>query len=202
MYNEYGPTEASVWCIAHKMVKENSFDANIPIGKPIANAEIYLLDNKLNLAPFGSVGEIYIGGIGLTKGYINRPDLNTNLFIKNPFKPSEKIYKTGDLGKYRNDNSIAFLGRADQQIKIRGYRVELNEIEKIINTYHNTISDTFVLVEDNTLIIDKANIKNNDLDSLIQAMESIDAIEIESIISSIKALDNDQKTYLLNQFEL
>ena len=199
LYNEYGPTEASVWCIAHKMIKENSHDTSIPIGKPVANAEVYLLDEKLNLSPFGSVGEIYIGGAGLTKGYINRPDLNALAFITNPFNPSKKLYKTGDLGRYRNDNTIEFLGRADQQIKIRGYRVELNEIEKAIKSYNQSVSEAYVLVEDNSTLSDNNDIKLDDLESFT---EHIHDSEIDRIITSIKALDNDQKKYLLNQLNV
>ena len=202
LYNEYGPTEACVWCIAHKIEKKDANNTTIPIGKPVANAKIYLLDKMLNLVPFGSVGELYIGGSGLTNGYINRTDLNTKAFVNNPFNPSEKLYKTGDLGKYRKDNSIEFLGRADQQIKIRGYRVELNEIEKVIKSYSKGVSDAFVLVDDNTLAVDINNdMKPNDLESLIHLIEKMEELELDNMISSINALNNDQKEYLLNQLE-
>ena len=146
IYNEYGPTEATVWCIAHKIEAKDIKQSQIPIGKPIANAEIYLLDKQLNLVPFGTSGEIYIGGTGLTKGYINRPDHNSKSFLQNPFKPDKKLYKTGDLAKYRTDGVIEFLGRTDQQIKIRGYRVELDDIENTI-IKNSSIQASVVLVQ-------------------------------------------------------
>ena len=133
LYNEYGPTEASVWCIAHNIDALDMERNQIPIGKPVANAQVYLLDEQKNKVPFGTSGEIYIGGNGLSKGYLNRPELTSKVFIENPFNPDKKLYKTGDLGKYRDDGAIEFLGRIDQQIKIRGYRVELDAIENTIN---------------------------------------------------------------------
>lgn len=147
LYNEYGPTEATVWCIAHKVEKPQSTDV-IPLGKPVANAEIYLLDEYLNKVPFGAVGEIYVGGIGLALKYNKRPDLTDKAYIKNPFGNSEeeKFYKTGDLARYTTDGTIEFLGRSDQQIKIRGYRVELGEIEKAIEEEQD-VNDAVVLAE-------------------------------------------------------
>ncbi|MCM4165539.1 MULTISPECIES: non-ribosomal peptide synthetase [unclassified Arenibacter] len=133
LYNEYGPTEASVWCMAYKITNENLGNM-IPIGSAVANAEIYLLDPNLNLVPFGAVGEIYIGGPGLANTYLNRPDLTNMAYINNPFSDTigSKLYKTGDLGRYRKDGEMLFLGRTDQQVKIRGFRVELSEIEEVI----------------------------------------------------------------------
>lgn len=133
LYNEYGPTEASVWCIAHKIETKDLKKPQIPIGKPVANAQIYLLDDNKNKVPFGTSGEIYVGGDGLSNGYLYRPELTNKMFIENPFNQNQKLYKTGDLAKYRNDGTIDFLGRIDQQIKIRGYRVELDDIENTIN---------------------------------------------------------------------
>ena len=133
LYNEYGPTEATVWCIAHKVEKAQATGI-IPLGKAVANAQVYLLDKFLNRVPFGSIGEIYVGGEGLSGTYFKRPDLTAKAYIKNPFEYSkeEKLYKTGDLGRYRTDGSIDFLGRSDQQVKIRGHRIEIDEIEKAI----------------------------------------------------------------------
>lgn len=133
LYNEYGPTEATVWCIAHK-IGQNDPAAHVPLGRPVANSEIYLLDTTMNLVPFGATGEIHIGGAGLSRGYLNRPELTAKAFVDNPFSThsGHKLYKTGDLARYNADGDIEFLGRSDQQIKIRGYRVELEEIEKAI----------------------------------------------------------------------
>ncbi|GGW39340.1 non-ribosomal peptide synthetase [Arenibacter certesii] len=133
-YNEYGPTEASVWCMAYRIGKGKDLYNRVPIGSAVANAEIYLLDPNLNLVPFGTVGEIYVGGPGLANSYLNRPDLTEEAYINNPFSEitGSKLYKTGDLGRYRSDGEMLFLGRADQQVKIRGFRVELSEIEEVI----------------------------------------------------------------------
>ncbi len=131
LYNEYGPTEATVWCIAHKIRHSDSKDT-IPLGRPMANAQILLLDTAMNPVPLGAYGEIYIGGAGLSSGYLNRPDLTAKAFVDTPFldQTGEKLYKTGDMARYNTHGDIVFLGRSDEQVKIRGYRVELEEIEK------------------------------------------------------------------------
>ncbi|MEO0526004.1 MAG: amino acid adenylation domain-containing protein [Bacteroidota bacterium] len=146
LYNEYGPTEATVWCIAHEVKKED-LNHRIPIGKPVANAKIYLLDKNLNLVPYGAIGELYVGGEGLSKGYLNRSELNVVAYVQNPFNAFKgKLYKTGDLGRYTQKGTIEFLGRADQQIKIRGFRVELDEIKKALLEYPG-IQDVVVIAE-------------------------------------------------------
>ncbi len=166
LYNEYGPTEASVWCIAHKIVTADLHNVQIPIGKAIANAQIYLLDDNKNKVPFGTSGEIYIGGEGLSKGYLNRPELTSDVFINNPFNTDEKLYKTGDLAKYKNDGTILFLGRIDQQIKIRGYRVELDDIENTINKNE--------LVEKSVVIVKQDEGKPKRLIAYLKPNESFD----------------------------
>lgn len=134
LFNEYGPTETSVWCTAHKLELMDA-KRSIPIGRPIANTEIYILNESLQPVPIGVVGELYVGGLGVTQGYLNRLELTAERFLNHPFdKRSErKIYSTGDLASYRSDGVIDFLGRADKQVKIRGYRIELNEIRDILN---------------------------------------------------------------------
>jgi amino acid adenylation domain-containing protein len=132
LINEYGPTETVVGCSIYEVspnVKEIS--GIIPIGRPIANMQLYLLDAALNPVPIGVQGEIYIGGIGVARGYSNRPDLTAERFIPHPFseQPGARLYKTGDLAKYRVDGVIEFLGRQDNQVKVRGFRIELGEIE-------------------------------------------------------------------------
>ncbi|HET8736483.1 MAG TPA: amino acid adenylation domain-containing protein, partial [Pricia sp.] len=133
LYNEYGPTEATVWCTAHKIGKQDRRDT-VPLGRPVAKARIYLLDAARNLVPYGATGEIYVGGAGLSTGYLNRPELTVKAYFDDPFSENlgEKLYKTGDLARYNPDGELLFLGRSDQQVKIRGYRVELEEIEKAI----------------------------------------------------------------------
>jgi amino acid adenylation domain-containing protein/non-ribosomal peptide synthase protein (TIGR01720 family) len=140
IYNEYGPTEATVGCI----VKEIDSDNAPYIGTPIPNTEAYLLDNSHNLVPYGSIGEICIGGLGLARGYLNREELTKEKFIDNPYKPGERLYRTGDLGRWREDGNLEYLGRIDDQVKIRGYRIELGEIEQAIST-HKTSGQAVVI---------------------------------------------------------
>lgn len=148
LYNEYGPTEASVWCIAHRIQEK---DANgVPIGKPIPNTQAYILNRRLQPVPVGVPGELYIAGSGLAKGYLNRPELNAERFIPHPFSdlPQEKMYKTGDLARFAPDGTIEFLGRADHQIKIRGHRVEPDEIAAILKG-HQLVEEAIVIVRQN-----------------------------------------------------
>ncbi|WP_149302847.1 non-ribosomal peptide synthetase [Pareuzebyella sediminis] len=147
LFNEYGPTEATVWCTAYE-VKSGAVSGAVPIGKPVAGNMLYLLDKNRTLVPYGSTGEIYIGGAGLAKGYWNRPDLTQELFVANPFDDTvgEKLYKTGDVARYDLEGNIEFLGRVDEQVKIRGYRIELDEIEKAIIKDHE-VSEAVVLVD-------------------------------------------------------
>ncbi|MFN8596431.1 MAG: amino acid adenylation domain-containing protein [Anaerolineae bacterium] len=134
-FNAYGPTEATVAVSWYRVVDQN--EAIIPIGKPIANTQHYVLDKHLRPVPIGVPGELHVGGVDLARGYLNRPELTAEKFIANPFKSEiqnqkSKIYKTGDLVRYRADGNIEFLGRIDQQVKIRGFRVELGEIESLV----------------------------------------------------------------------
>ncbi len=141
--NEYGPTEASIGSVAC-----NQMDAKNPliIGKPIANTQIYILDEHNILMPIGATGELCISGIGLAKGYVNKKDLTQQKFIDNPYKENDRLYKTGDLARWSFDGNLEFIGRKDSQIKIRGFRVELSEIEKCINRIDGI--EAKVLVED------------------------------------------------------
>ncbi|WP_394773118.1 amino acid adenylation domain-containing protein [Flavobacterium sp.] len=145
IYNEYGPTETTVGCIVYEVT---SPEQDILIGKPIANTTICILDEFKNLQPKGIVGEIYIGGSGLSKGYINRPDLMADKFIENPFKKGTDLYKSGDLGRWMPDGNIDYLGRIDDQVKIRGHRIELGEIETALLHYSDAIRQTVVDVKE------------------------------------------------------
>ncbi len=129
LYNEYGPTENSVWSSVYLTHREDIKPA-VSIGHPISNVKIYLLNTAYTPVPIGVTGEIYLGGAGVVRGYLNRADLTAEKFIPNPFSHTgQRLYRTGDLAKYRPDGSIEFLGRVDHQVKIRGFRIELGEIE-------------------------------------------------------------------------
>src|SRR6266516_2284154 len=129
LHNLYGPTEAAV-DVTYWECKRDSKQAVVPIGRPIANTQIFILDSNLNPTPIGVPGELHVGGIGLARGYLNRPDTTATKFIPDPFiaLAGARLYKTGDLCRLRADGPIEFLGRIDDQVKVRGYRIELGEI--------------------------------------------------------------------------
>ncbi|MFB6363596.1 amino acid adenylation domain-containing protein [Paenibacillus elgii] len=145
--NLYGPTEASIGCVAYRVTGQED---RIPIGKPISNTKIYILDTGLKRVPIGVAGEMYIAGVPLGIGYLNDPSKTQASFIDNPYAETgyEKLYKTGDLAKYLPDGNIAFLGRSDFQVKIRGYRIELGEIEyRLLGM--DAIREAVVMVKEN-----------------------------------------------------
>ncbi|MDQ7733303.1 amino acid adenylation domain-containing protein [Halomonas sp. SpR1] len=127
LYNLYGPTEAAI-DVTHWTCQDDGRN-QVAIGQPIAGIRTYVLDGDLNLAPPGVAGELYLGGIGLARGYLHRPDLTAERFIADPFVPDERLYRTGDLVRWREDGQLEYLGRLDHQVKIRGLRIELGEIE-------------------------------------------------------------------------
>ena len=135
--NGYGPTENTTFSTTYLV--EKNFDSNIPIGKPITNSTAYIFDRYMNYQPIGIMGELYVGGDGLSKGYINREELNRQSFIEHPYIPGERIYKTGDYASWLPDGNIEFHGRIDNQLKIRGFRVELGEIESAISEIEGII---------------------------------------------------------------
>jgi amino acid adenylation domain-containing protein len=145
-YNAYGPTETTVWASVYKCHADE--EKAPPIGQPIANSQIYVLDDQLRPSPMGVTGEIYIGGIGIARGYLNKPALTAERFIADPFvnSISNRIYKTGDLGKWLPDGTLAFQGRNDFQVKIRGFRIELGEIEAALQQQPEVI-DAVVLAK-------------------------------------------------------
>lgn len=129
IYNEYGPTEATVGCMIHRFDPETDIDTSVPIGRPIHNAQVYILDNNLQPVPPGIVGEMCIGGHGIAREYFRRPELTESKFVENSMKPGSTLYRTGDLARWTPDGRMQFLGRKDHQVKIKGYRIELGEIE-------------------------------------------------------------------------
>ncbi|HMG74404.1 MAG TPA: amino acid adenylation domain-containing protein [Pyrinomonadaceae bacterium] len=151
LVNTYGPTETTVavtMCDLRPQDKSTCLNA-VPIGRPLANATVYVLDESLCPVPIGAPGELHIGGPGVARGYVNRPDLTTEKFIQDPFGGDKhaRLYKTGDLVRYRSDGNIEFLGRIDNQIKIRGFRVELEEIEQALRSLTGVTDCVVVLRE-------------------------------------------------------
>ncbi|ARV60165.1 non-ribosomal peptide synthetase [Nostocales cyanobacterium HT-58-2] len=134
LINEYGPTETVVGCCVYQVPQSQKLSGSVPIGRPIANTQLYLLDEHQQLVPIGVPGELHIGGAGLARGYLNQPELTALKFIPNPFtkESGARLYKTGDLARYRPDGTLEFLGRIDHQVKIRGFRIELGEIEGVL----------------------------------------------------------------------
>ena len=147
LYNGYGPTETSVGVLYETCAAES--DSKICLGRPIANTQCYLTDADLNLVPAGVAGELLIGGVALARGYVGRAELTADRFVPNPFYPaeSERLYKTGDLGRYGPDGRVEFLGRLDRQVKVRGFRIELGEIEAAL-TRHPGIASAVAAVND------------------------------------------------------
>ncbi|MCP4745632.1 MAG: amino acid adenylation domain-containing protein [Desulfobacteraceae bacterium] len=148
MVNVYGPTEASD-DITHHFIEKTADSHRIPIGKPISNMNIYIVDKDLNLCPPMVKGELCVTGIGVGRGYLNSEKLTQNAFIENPFFPKSKykLYKTGDLARWSYDGTIEFFGRMDRQVKIHGFRIELDEIENALSSYEK-ITNTAVLMEE------------------------------------------------------
>ncbi len=151
VYNLYGPTEATIWSNVHQLTQADLSDnapAVVTIGKPLSGYRLYLLDHCLEPRPAGVVGDLYIAGEALARGYLKRPALTAERFVADPFADSaSRMYRTGDLGRWRTDGSIEFLGRGDQQIKLRGFRIELGEIEAALKSQPG-IAHAAVIVRD------------------------------------------------------
>lgn len=147
IYNEYGPTETAVGCMIHRYDKEKDKAAGVPIGKPSNNVQIYILDKKRRPMPIGIIGEIYIAGAGVSRGYLKNKELTDEKFVDNPFKPGDKMYKSGDLGRWNLDRVLEFYGRCDEQVKIRGFRIEPGEIEKQLKELAGVKEAVVVVVE-------------------------------------------------------
>jgi acyl-CoA synthetase (AMP-forming)/AMP-acid ligase II/acyl carrier protein len=149
LVNMYGITETTVH-VTYRPLSMTDLDSTASvIGCPIPDLQVYLLDQYLQLVPVGVPGEMYVGGAGVTKGYLNRPELTTERFIPSPFENSNKLYKTGDLARYLPKGELEYLGRIDNQVKIRGFRIELGEIEALLAS-HPQIWETVVIVRDDT----------------------------------------------------
>jgi amino acid adenylation domain-containing protein len=169
--NAYGPTETTICASVHFTNTERKYHRAIPIGKPISNTQVYILNNTLNPVPIGVPGELCIAGDGLSYGYINQSSLTADKFIPNPFSttPGDRLYKTGDLARWLPDGNIEFIGRKDFQVKIRGFRIECGEIESAL-TKHPFVKEAHVLAKEHHKSEDKHLIayftSNNSTDSL------------------------------------
>jgi amino acid adenylation domain-containing protein len=163
LFNGYGPTEATIAATFSEFTSPTT--TNVPIGRPLSNTQVYILDAFLQPVPVGVAGELHIGGVGLARGYFNRPELTQEKFIPNPFEKDEvipptplnkggnepsKLYKTGDLCRYLTDGNIEYLGRIDNQVKIRGFRIELGEIETVLSQHSAVKTAVVIAWEDET----------------------------------------------------
>src|SRR5918992_3507675 len=146
-FNLYGPTEGTIWATTGECLDDGH---TLPIGRPIANTQLYLLDHHLRPVPVGVPGELHLGGIGLARGYLQRPELTAEKFLPHPFseRPGERLYRTGDLARYLPDGNLEFLGRLDHQVKVRGFRIELGEIEACLGGHPGVREAVVVVRED------------------------------------------------------
>jgi len=147
LINEYGPTETVVGCAIHEVPPGPLPEGAIPIGRPIANTRLYVLDPQLRPVPIGVTGEIYIAGAQVGRGYLNRPELTAERFLADPFVNGARMYRSGDLGRHRADGELEYLGRVDSQVKVRGFRIELGEIEAAL-VQHPALREAAVLARE------------------------------------------------------
>ena len=195
LYNEYGPTEATVWATVYKTTPAES-ELNVPIGKPINNCQIYILDENQNRVPIGVSGELFIGGKGVAKGYLNNSELTNKYFIQNTFIPesSDKLYRTGDICRYRSDGTIEFLGRKDNQVKLRGYRVELGEIQEAIKQ-NSKIREVVVKLE----TIQKTSVGHETIaERLLAHLKKMSFEEADEILKSVEKLSDQEIELMVN----
>jgi acyl-coenzyme A synthetase/AMP-(fatty) acid ligase/aryl carrier-like protein len=148
-FSEYGPTETVVGTSAQRVTTDDDWPRTVPLGPPIDNVEQYVLDNELAIAPAGVVGEVCIGGANVARGYLGLPALTAARFVPDPWsgRPGSRLYRTGDLGRYLPDGNIEFVGRHDDQVKVRGYRIELSEVEAALST-QDGVAGAAVVVRD------------------------------------------------------
>ncbi len=151
LINGYGPTENTTFTCCYPVNDLAKVNGSVPIGYPISNTSVYILDPSMNPAPIGVPGELYIGGDGLARDYLNRPELTAEKFVGDPFsaKAGARLYRSGDLVRYRSDGAIEFLGRIDNQVKVRGYRIELGEVEAVLSQ-HPSVRDAVAVVRKDT----------------------------------------------------
>jgi amino acid adenylation domain-containing protein len=197
LLNHYGPTEATVGCCTFRADNEvNCWDAaTLPIGKPIANAEIYILDGHMEPVPIGVAGELYVGGSGVARGYLNQPNQTSERFLQNPFSndPDARLYRTGDLARFLPDGNVEFLGRIDAQVKIRGFRVEPAEIESVLRKHPHVAAVAVVAYEGDSAekqlaayVVSRNQIREHDLRSFV--LQQLPDYMVPSAFISIESI--------------
>ena len=149
LINGYGPTENTTFTCCHVMDGNTRLNGSVPIGRPITNTQVYVLDAEMQVAPVGVGGELYIGGAGLARGYFNQPELTAERFVPHPHSAEmgERLYRTGDMVRWHEGRELEFIGRVDGQVKIRGFRIEVGEIEAVL-TAHAGVREAVVLVRE------------------------------------------------------
>lgn len=175
-YNAYGPTECAVCVSVYKVVKDDFDKSIIPIGRPISNTQVYILDEVLQPLPIGVAGKLFVSGAGVARGYLKKSELTEEKFITNPFDATSLLYETGDVGKWNDDGEIKFLGRNGNQVKIRGYKIELGDIESQLNQVFG--------IKESVVIAKKGEQQEAFLVAYI--LKSEDVIDTEKIISTLK----------------
>jgi acyl carrier protein len=180
LINEYGPTETVVGCCVYEVPAGEVVAGAVPIGRPIANMQAYALDKRMKPVPVGVVGELYIGGAGVGRGYLNNPALTAERFVPNPYasQGGERLYRSGDMVRYLSEGDIEYVGRRDQQVKLRGFRIELGEVESVL-TRHAGVRDVVVVVvrgvdEEKQLVaycvpLDEAGVSSQELRAHVRA---------------------------------
>ena len=177
LYNEYGPTEATVWSTAYRIPEH---PGPVAIGQAIPNTQIYLLDQDLQPVPTGAIGEMYIGGDGVCQGYLNQPEKTKLAFVVSEHCPSGRLYKTGDLARYRANGTLEWLGRCDRQVKIRGYRIELGEIEDVLRR-ETTVQAAVVMARSNPQLAVQSSVE-----SLVAALATLDPGQADAVLTAIE----------------
>ena len=193
LFNEYGPTEGTVWSSVAQLSSERPIE-KITIGQPIPNAQIHLLDANREPVPLGVPGEIFVGGAGVARGYLKRPELTAEKFVPNPFtkEPDARLYRTGDLARWLPDGKLEFLGRIDHQVKIRGYRIELEEIESVLRQ-HPGVREAVVIARDDAPTTRRVPV-TEDIDSLTEALSSLNEAEAQKLFDQMEKVPATEPT--------
>ena len=196
-YNEYGPTETTVWATVFDC-RSDFISSTVPIGRVINNTKIFVLNDLHEPVPIGIAGEIYIGGDGVARGYINQPELSIEKFVRDPFNNNQNsfLYKTGDLARYLPDGNLEFIGRKDQQVKIRGYRVEPGEIESALSK-HEGIEEVVVIAKEKMAHANELESESVNVNNMISKLTSMDIVDAEKLLSEIEVLNNQEVKAIL-----